>query len=182
MNGLERRLAERRGINSLRQVLDLQGNRLSQGVPCDPPKSSWGARGREFESRHPDHCSGGSAGSCLLTLSLSWRPGIPLGRQGAAGCSAVLEQAPPPSWVSRRADAILGSNIGADMQAILADLAVSMSEFKKNPAAVLREANGVLHGRARAVRSIAGRACRPGVARQGPGTACRQNEGRRGRH
>jgi antitoxin StbD len=27
------------------------------------------------------------------------------------------------------------------MQAILADLAVSMSEFKKNPAAVLREAN-----------------------------------------
>ena len=27
------------------------------------------------------------------------------------------------------------------MQAILADIAVSMSEFKKNPAAVLREAN-----------------------------------------
>ena len=27
------------------------------------------------------------------------------------------------------------------MQAILADVAVSMSEFKKNPAAVLREAN-----------------------------------------
>jgi antitoxin StbD len=27
------------------------------------------------------------------------------------------------------------------MQTILADLAVSMSEFKKNPAAVLREAN-----------------------------------------
>ena len=27
------------------------------------------------------------------------------------------------------------------MQAILADLAVSMSEFKKNPAAVLRDAN-----------------------------------------
>jgi antitoxin StbD len=37
--------------------------------------------------------------------------------------------------------AIFSSDYGANMEAILADVAVSMSEFKKNPAAVLREAN-----------------------------------------
>jgi antitoxin StbD len=37
--------------------------------------------------------------------------------------------------------AIFSADYGADMESILADVTVSMSEFKKNPAAVLREAN-----------------------------------------
>jgi antitoxin StbD len=37
---------------------------------------------------------------------------------------------------------IIGSKIGAFMEKIYSDVTISMSEFKKNPAAVLRDAKG----------------------------------------
>ena len=46
-----------------------------------------------------------------------------------------------PNLIRVKFVAKLSSKQGAEMQAILADVVVSMSEFKRNPAAVLREAN-----------------------------------------
>jgi len=39
---------------------------------------------------------------------------------------------------------IIGSNIGAIMEKIYSEVTISMSEFKKNPAAVLRDAKSRL--------------------------------------
>ena len=63
-----------------------------RGVAQPGSALAWGARGREFESRRPDHARQGLAGLHLLTLLCFRHRGIPLGIPvgPACGLSAPL--------------------------------------------------------------------------------------------
>lgn len=98
-----------------RKLLIYKGNdspTLSRFIPVRPTKQAWGARGREFESRHPDHRNQRVSSHKELTrFSLESARGKPRGKPRGGSPGIVWDQ-----QVWSRCDDAAGTHSAATRQ------------------------------------------------------------------